>query len=773
MPVSPDRGDSATVEGCSGSNQELLDGAPELDRSRPNHTDATELAEDLQDDTNGSRHASVDKAEEDTGSEINAAETSDTNEGRLKQKRQNSPRKPRIKLNLKKSSTSSELLTDDDTGNATDMEILETEFEACQVLIDGIEDRSLRRPLSKPEQTELESLKNKLAIMAAELPPGHIITQNASLNMAPDKKASSVSKALTKTKPLPKATLTTRKRKQPPQQKLASAKKPKRSHGSKGKSGQSILSEMAAGSTIKIRSSFDHQPDVKEIKASTVEDQLAQLRERVINLPDADVARIDIETKRLKQAYEHCGGHKRVQAQDGQWLLVGMKTPLHGYQLDAVSWMLRRERGKSLPKGGILADDMGCGKTITALGLIHLNQPPKKNEIKATLVLVPNEQMATQWIGQVLKHCPNLSTHRFLRKRDRDPALFGIPRVIIATYSDVERSWTHIQNTDADDHSEDGPVGRSDKGQVLFHVTFHRLMLDECHLIKNRNSATAKAVFELKAKHVWCISATPTPNSPDEYFPYLKVLGLEHTEDIADYHEKWFDKDKEDADQRLEWLLEEIQIRRTTGTLFMGLPIFHNVPTSTFKEDVKTFRDEENVLYEGIVKLLRKELTERQKYHEEQRNAAFERARKAKRKTNSPESAVSALDRGYFISKIFQVRMLTAHPYMIESLLYNKEGKICFPKEDIEEMLLKLKDSSSGSESVLSKQIKRLCSAVSGGEGSYDMTARSQPTEHELNRLLGVTAQGLRICSTCHQANSPNVVVTEVGLYHTILMVSD
>lgn len=52
-----------------------------------------------------------------------------------------------------------------------------------------------------------------------------------------------------------------------------------------------------------------------------------------------------------------------------------MATPLMRHQKLALAWMLQRERMAAIPRGGILADDQGLGKTVSTIALIVTNQP--------------------------------------------------------------------------------------------------------------------------------------------------------------------------------------------------------------------------------------------------------------------------------------------------------------------------------------------------------------------------------------------------------------
>ena len=51
-----------------------------------------------------------------------------------------------------------------------------------------------------------------------------------------------------------------------------------------------------------------------------------------------------------------------------------MAIPLMKHQRLALAWMLHRERSAANPRGGVLADDQGLGKTVSTIALIVTNQ---------------------------------------------------------------------------------------------------------------------------------------------------------------------------------------------------------------------------------------------------------------------------------------------------------------------------------------------------------------------------------------------------------------
>jgi transcription termination factor 2 len=76
-----------------------------------------------------------------------------------------------------------------------------------------------------------------------------------------------------------------------------------------------------------------------------------------------------------------------------------LATPLLRHQRRAVAWMRRREAAGSSPRGGLLADDQGLGKTFSAIALMVANRPPtrwRESGGGGTLVVCPTSVLR-QW----------------------------------------------------------------------------------------------------------------------------------------------------------------------------------------------------------------------------------------------------------------------------------------------------------------------------------------------------------------------------------------
>jgi SNF2 family DNA or RNA helicase len=132
------------------------------------------------------------------------------------------------------------------------------------------------------------------------------------------------------------------------------------------------------------------------------QDNLMQLLGRDVNIDDPQVRQ---DLRRLYTAALSFG-HGRCKLVDGRWEIDGFSTPLYPHQLIGVSWMLSRELDPTGPRGGILADKMGLGKTVQLLACMSQNPPRKKKSNKATKTLiVTHKALIPQWYKEIMRHC--------------------------------------------------------------------------------------------------------------------------------------------------------------------------------------------------------------------------------------------------------------------------------------------------------------------------------------------------------------------------------
>ena len=152
--------------------------------------------------------------------------------------------------------------------------------------------------------------------------------------------------------------------------------------------------------------------------------------------------------------------------------------------------------------GGLLAQDVGMGKTVEMLALIATNKAQGP-----TLVVVPTTMLG-QWQEEASKHTPSLTVLKFHgARRPKDMDVLRNSDIVLTTYRVVVNETSqHIPTIGA--------------------VKWGRIILDESHEIKTMKHATTKAVLKLFAPLKWCVSATPWTRGLQSVVSMLSFLGV-------------------------------------------------------------------------------------------------------------------------------------------------------------------------------------------------------------------------------------------------------
>ena len=205
--------------------------------------------------------------------------------------------------------------------------------------------------------------------------------------------------------------------------------------------------------------------------------------------------------------------------------------------------------------GGILADEMGLGKTIQMLSLIHTHRPHTTTEAHqhghplssvnqllrlpatpgrgavvdapcTTLVVAPMS-LLTQWQSEAEKTSRSGTLKSMVyygNEKNADLVALccganaaNAPGVIITSYGVVLSEFSHVASKNGDRSSTRG----------LFSLNFFRVILDEAHNIKNRQSKTARACYEIAARHRWVLTGTPIVNKLEDLFSLVRFLRVE------------------------------------------------------------------------------------------------------------------------------------------------------------------------------------------------------------------------------------------------------
>jgi SNF2 family DNA or RNA helicase len=171
-------------------------------------------------------------------------------------------------------------------------------------------------------------------------------------------------------------------------------------------------------------------------------------------------------------------------------------TPYPHQQL-GIEWMLSLEIEKKI--GGILADDPGLGKTLQILTLISKNLLDRP-----TLIIVPIS-ILEQWRTTIKTTFPTLKL--FIHY-----SLSSIQLHNVYNYNIVLSVYSKLYDRDT-------------LNTILHKVHWGRIVLDECHIIKNSKTKVFKACCALNSIYKWGLSGTPLQNSSKDLINLLVFCG--------------------------------------------------------------------------------------------------------------------------------------------------------------------------------------------------------------------------------------------------------
>ncbi|KAH6647230.1 SNF2 family N-terminal domain-containing protein [Truncatella angustata] len=260
--------------------------------------------------------------------------------------------------------------------------------------------------------------------------------------------------------------------------------------------------------------------------------------------------------------------------------------------------------------GGILADEMGMGKSLCILSLIvetlkngeewavARRSPDEISQVKghtrATLIVVSSALLINNWCKEIEEHLEDslkiIRYHGPSRPKDKT-GLEALENsdIVITTYNTLakEFSTTAINRT-----------------SLLHEIEWYRVVLDEAHIIRRQATTFHRTCAELKARSRWCLTGTPIQNKLEDIgalFCFIKAKPFDSMAVFRRYIVVPFEQNEDrTAIDRLVQLNDSLCLRRTKELLDLP-PLNESVRRLALNEgERKQYNNTKEILFRKI-----------------------------------------------------------------------------------------------------------------------------------------------------------------------------
>jgi SNF2 family DNA or RNA helicase len=242
-----------------------------------------------------------------------------------------------------------------------------------------------------------------------------------------------------------------------------------------------------------------------------------------------------------------------------------LKTDLWDYQKTGFSWMANLW---DMGLGGVLADEMGVGKTMQLLALVAHVNTAKVMQVPI-LVVVPNN-LLLNWARETARHAPELSAVTHLHwgpHRSKDFQFLEKMPVIYTTYSMVSQDV-----------------------EFLSLIQFETIICDEAHWAKDPTSFRTQSLKKLRTRTSFLATGTPVQNRLLDLWSLMDIVDRGLLGSLESFEAVCSNSPSEA--RQLGQLVEHRILRRTQEQVGLEIPESFEVtvPLALSSEEMGTYR---------------------------------------------------------------------------------------------------------------------------------------------------------------------------------------
>ena len=202
--------------------------------------------------------------------------------------------------------------------------------------------------------------------------------------------------------------------------------------------------------------------------------------------------------------------------------------------------------------GGLLAEEMGLGKTVELMALLSLHRRPELMPEKvvdadsgtdltpsrATLIITP-ASILQQWKSELSRHAPALkvlqyegvASNKAKAEQQMISDMTSKYDVILATYRTLARE-VHFAEDPPERDMRRAPKFKR-KRSPLVRIQWWRICLDEAQMVDSGVTAAARVACRLPRVHSWAVSGTPLRKNVEDLHGLLIFLQYKPLSDNA------------------------------------------------------------------------------------------------------------------------------------------------------------------------------------------------------------------------------------------------
>ncbi|EGF78401.1 hypothetical protein BATDEDRAFT_90880 [Batrachochytrium dendrobatidis JAM81] len=229
---------------------------------------------------------------------------------------------------------------------------------------------------------------------------------------------------------------------------------------------------------------------------------------------------------------------------------------------------------------------------------------------RATLIVCPLSTISN-WEEQIEAHTKRNSLRVYVyHGRQKSIYAHHIAKydIVITTYTTLANSYFRSRSQKKpdnyeDDIGEDSQSTTSTATPPLHMIYWHRIVLDEAHIIKSSTTVQARAAFLLQAQKRWCLTGTPIQNHMDDLYSLLRFLRLQPFDALANWKYYIARPIKQSTNSigltRLQTIMKAITLRRTKSQMMDGKPLI-SIPEKIDRVILLDLLPKEREIYDAI-----------------------------------------------------------------------------------------------------------------------------------------------------------------------------